>query len=70
MHEVMSTQCAIMGSRGYDQRDIEEVISNLSRKNSRVAEIITHRFPLEAAAKAFETAADPSCSVKVVVNME
>lgn len=27
-HEVMSTQCALMGSRGYDPADIEEVIRN------------------------------------------
>lgn len=70
MHEVMSTQCAIMGSRGYDRNDIEEVIENLSRKNSKVTEIITHRFPLANYEKAFETAADPACSVKIVINME
>ncbi len=70
MHEVMSTQCAIMGSRGYDKNDIEEVIENLSRRNSNVTEIITHQFSLDDYKKAFETAADSACSVKVVINME
>ncbi|MBP1736330.1 MAG: Zn-dependent dehydrogenase [Oscillospiraceae bacterium] len=69
-HEIMSTQCAIMGSRGYDRIDIEEVISNLTRKNSKVTEMITHKFPLSDAVQAFKTAADPSVAVKVVLDME
>lgn len=69
-HEIMSTQCSIMGSRGYEQEDIKEVISNLTKKNTEIAEIITHKFTLEDAEKAFETAADPSRAIKVVVNME
>lgn len=69
-HEVMSTQCAIMGSRGYEKKDIEEVIYNLSQKNSKVTEIITHKIPLKNAEEAFETASDPARSIKVVVDME
>lgn len=69
-HEIMSTQCVIMGSRGYYRNDIEEVISNLSRKNTKVTEIITNKYPLEDALKAFETAADPASAIKVVLDME
>ncbi|MDK2866837.1 MAG: L-iditol 2-dehydrogenase [Clostridiales bacterium] len=69
-HEVMSTQCAIMGSRGYDRADIEEVIQNLDNHNSKVTEIISHVFPLEDAEKAFEIASDPSSAVKVVINLD
>lgn len=69
-HEVMSTQCAIMGSRGYEPEDIEEVISNLVKKNTKIPEIITHKFPLEDAEEAFETAANPARTIKVVLDME
>jgi Threonine dehydrogenase and related Zn-dependent dehydrogenases len=69
-HEVMSTQCVIMGSRGYERNDIEEVISNLSKKNSKVTQIITHKLPLKEASKAFEIAANPALAIKVVLDME
>ncbi|WP_368489701.1 zinc-binding dehydrogenase [Clostridium sp. BJN0013] len=69
-HELMSTQCALMGSRGFSPNDIEEVISNLAEKKSKAPEIITHKFPLENAEKAFEIAADPTCAIKVVLDLE
>ena len=69
-HEIMSTQCAIMGSRGYEPEDIKEVISNLAKKNTKIPEIITHIFPLEDAEDAFEIAAKPAYAIKVVLDME
>jgi threonine dehydrogenase-like Zn-dependent dehydrogenase len=68
-HEVMSTQCSIMGSRGYTKNDIEEVIFNLVNKKSNVTEIITHKYPFTEAKQAFETAAQPSQAIKVVLDM-
>lgn len=70
LHEIMSTQCAIMGSRGYEHADIEEVIGNLAAKKIDPSKLISHHFPLEQAAEAFAVASDPSKSVKVVLNME
>ncbi|WP_242951393.1 zinc-dependent alcohol dehydrogenase [Clostridium kluyveri] len=69
-HEVMSTQCVLMGSRGYTSEDINEVIDNLSQNNSKVTEIITHVFKLEDAKEAFEMASSPDKAIKVVLNME
>lgn len=69
-HEVMSTQCALMGSRGYDPADIEEVIRNLAEGKIDASKMISHQFPLEQAAEAFAVAANPSKAVKVVLNME
>lgn len=69
-HEVMSTQCTIMGSRGYEPEDIKEVISNLTKKKTKIPEIITHKFPLKDAEEAFKTAANPSLAIKVVLDME
>jgi L-iditol 2-dehydrogenase len=68
--QVMSTECKIMGSRGYTKEDILEVIHNLANKKSNVTQIITHTFQLDDAVKAFEVASDPSLSIKVVLNLE
>ncbi|HEY6410518.1 MAG TPA: zinc-binding dehydrogenase [Ktedonobacteraceae bacterium] len=67
--QVMSTECKIMGARGYTKDDILEVIHNLANKKSYVTHIITHTFPLDEGPKAFETAADPSLAIKVVLDL-
>lgn len=68
--QIMSKQSIIMGSRGYTKDDILEVINNLANKNSNVTKIITHKFKLEDAAKAFETASNPSLALKVILDLE
>jgi len=68
-HEVMSTQCSLIGSRGYEKTDIEEVIANLTNKKSKVTEIITHKYSLLDAKQAFETAVQPAQAIKVVLDM-
>ena len=65
----MSTECKIMGSRGYTKDDILEVIHNLANRTSNVTQIITHTFTLDDGAKAFETASDPSLAIKVVLDL-
>lgn len=60
-HEVMSTQCILMGSRGYDQSD---------RKKSNATELISCHVPLAQAKQPFELAADGSQSIKILLNME
>ena len=66
----MSTECKIMGSRGYTTDDILEVINNLAKRTSNVTQIIPHTFKLDDGAKAFETASDPSLAIKVVLDLE
>lgn len=68
--KIMSKQVIIMGSRGYTTNDFLEVIDNLTRKNSFVTNIITHKFNLDEADEAFNIAADPSQSIKVILNLE
>jgi threonine dehydrogenase-like Zn-dependent dehydrogenase len=68
--QLMSTEAEIMGSRGYANADIVEVISNLSKKNSRVTGIVTHRFSQRDAYTAFETASNPDVAIKVVFEMD
>jgi L-iditol 2-dehydrogenase len=68
--QVMSTECNIMGARGYTKEDILEVIHNLAHKTSHVTHIITHTFKLDDVVEAFETASDPSLAIKVVLDLE
>ena len=68
--QVMSTECKIMGSRGYTKEDILEVIHNLTNKMSNITQIITHTFKLDDTVEAFETASDPSLAIKVVLDLE
>ncbi|ULQ59274.1 zinc-binding dehydrogenase [Brucepastera parasyntrophica] len=68
--QIMSTEAVIMGSRGYNNTDIQEVISNLAMNNTRVTDIISHTFRLSEFETAFETAADPDTAIKVVFDME
>ena len=69
-HELMSTQCALMGSRGYEHDDIMEAIGNLAVGKVNVPQMISHCFPLSRAPEAFAVAADPAQSVKVILDME
>lgn len=69
-HEIMSTQCALMGSRGYEREDILEVIDFLERGQTKAGMMVSHCIPLEQASQAFELAADPASCTKVVINME
>ena len=68
--QVMSTESIIMGSRGYTNDDIFEVINNLAKQNSNVTKIITHKLKFDDASKAFEVASDPSRALKVVLDLE
>jgi len=68
--QIMSKQSIIMGSRGYTHEDILEVIHNLAGRNSFVTKIITHKFKLNEAVKAFETASNPGLVIKVVIDLE
>lgn len=68
---VMSEEFEILGSRGYNEKDIREVINNLSRRTPKGIEtVVTHTFPLCEATKAFETACNRDAAMKVVFNME
>ena len=68
--QIMSTEAVIMGSRAYTTTDIQEVITNLDKRTTKVTDIITHVFDLCDFEKAFETASNPNTAIKVVFNME
>ncbi|MDR1358669.1 MAG: zinc-binding dehydrogenase [Coriobacteriales bacterium] len=66
----MSTETVIMGSNGYDDADINEVIDNLVSKRTVASELITHHFAFSELDAALKKAADKSEAIKVVVDME
>ena len=67
---MMSTETLIMGSSGYDDADIAEVIDNLASGRTYVEEIITHHYPLEQINEALKMAANREEAIKVVIDME
>lgn len=69
-HEIMSTQCAIMGSRGYEAEDIAEVIDFLEKGKTKAIYMISHCVPLEDAADAFQLAVAREETIKVILDME
>jgi threonine dehydrogenase-like Zn-dependent dehydrogenase len=65
-----SSEMNVIGSSGYNQSDIEEVINNLASQKTFAKDIITHHFPLEQLNEAINTAADRDTAIKVVIDME
>jgi threonine dehydrogenase-like Zn-dependent dehydrogenase len=70
LSSLMSSEIVIMGSSGYNQEDIDEVIDNLANQRTFVEEIITHHYPLEKLDEALKMAGDRTQAIKVVVDME
>ena len=69
--KIMGSEGVIMGSNGYLNQDIYEVINNLAGNKTQVNSIITHHFSHENIAEAFQTASDPSKgAIKVVIDYE
>ncbi|MDR1713049.1 MAG: zinc-binding dehydrogenase [Coriobacteriales bacterium] len=69
-YQVMSSEGHILGSNGYDDEDIREVMDNLSSGRTLVNEIITHHFPFSELDAALKKAADKTEAIKVIVDME
>jgi 2-desacetyl-2-hydroxyethyl bacteriochlorophyllide A dehydrogenase len=66
----LMTEAVIMGSSGYNDSDIQEVIDNLASGRTFVKEIITHHYPVEKLQEALEMANDKTQAIKVVIDME
>jgi 2-desacetyl-2-hydroxyethyl bacteriochlorophyllide A dehydrogenase len=67
---LMSTETVVMGSSGYNDTDILEVINNLAAKRTLAERIITHHYAFEDFPQAFKMAADREQAIKVVIDME
>lgn len=68
---IMSGEATIRGACGYTIDDIKESINNINHHKTQVDKIVTHHFPLNQLAEAFDFASHPeNKSVKVVVDFE
>lgn len=67
---LMSTEAVLMGSCGYTDADIREVLDCLERRSTKIQKIVTHHFPLDQIEEAFKVAVDPAQSVKVIIDMD
>jgi threonine dehydrogenase-like Zn-dependent dehydrogenase len=65
----MSKEISVIGSSGYPT-EFPEVMQKLASGGVDPELMITHRFPFANFLNAFETANDPSCAAKVLLQFE
>ena len=65
-----SMQVEMHGSRGFEQKDVEEAFENISNGNINIDPIITDHFKLDDIKEAFETANDPRHgAIKILIDV-
>lgn len=65
-----SMQVEMSGSRGFEQKDVDEAFENISSGKINLAPMITHHFKLDEIKEAFETANDPSSgAIKILIDI-
>ena len=67
LFEIWRDQITIVSSYAGCPVDIEEAIGMISRKEIHVADMISHRLPLEETARGFQLVAEASESMKVII---
>lgn len=65
----MSNEFTLMGSRGYTQEDIIEVIDHLTEEKTTVATMVTQTFKLEDINEAFKVASEAKGTIKVIIDL-
>jgi L-iditol 2-dehydrogenase len=66
-NELYFREVEIVPSYSAGPDDMREALSLLAARRVKVADLVTHRFPIARARKAFERARDPDGSVKVLL---
>lgn len=65
-----SMQVEMHGSRGFEQKDVEEALANITSGKINIDPIITHHFKLDDIKEAFETANDPTRGgIKILIDV-
>lgn len=65
-----SMQVEMHGSRGFEQKDVEEAFDNINNGRTNIDPIITHHFPLDQIKEAFEVANDPTRgAIKILIDV-
>lgn len=65
----MSNEFTLLGSRGYTQDDIFEVIDHLTEQKTTIDTMVTQVFKLEDISEAFKVASEANGSIKVVIDL-
>jgi L-iditol 2-dehydrogenase len=66
-HDLYFREVTVVPSYSCGPDDTRQALSLLASKRVRVADLVTHRFPVERAVDAFERAKDPDGSLKVMI---
>ena len=69
-HDLYFREVEIVPSYSAGPEDMREAFSLLSSRRLEVADLVTHRFGIDRAPEAFERAADPEGSLKVILTFE
>jgi L-iditol 2-dehydrogenase len=68
-HDLYFREVSLVPSYSCGPDDTREALALLASRRVVVADLVTHRFPVEHAAKAFARARDPNGSVKVMITL-
>jgi L-iditol 2-dehydrogenase len=66
-HDLYFREVSLVPSYSCGPDDTREALDLLASRRVAVADLVTHRFPLESAPQAFDRAKNPSDSIKVVI---
>ena len=69
-HDLYFREVSLVPSYSCGPDDTREALDLLASRRVAVADLVTHRFPLESAPQAFARAKNPSDSIKVVITFE
>jgi len=67
MFDLWNKQVKIVSTYAGAPRDLKEAIELIKNKKVKVTDMITHKFPLSEAAKAFKLAAQAKNSIKIII---
>ena len=66
-HDLYFREVAVVPSYSSGPDDMREALALLAARRVEVADLVTHRYPIERAAEAFARAAEPEGSLKVLI---
>ena len=69
LHDLYFREITVVPSYSCGPGDTREALALLASRRVRVADLVTHRFPIERAVEAFARAVEPEGSLKVVITV-
>jgi threonine dehydrogenase-like Zn-dependent dehydrogenase len=69
-HDLYFREIEIVPSYSAGPDDMREALALIAARRVEVADLVTHRFPIDRAREAFARAADPEGSLKVLLTFD